>query len=1664
MKKRQMKRWKQLIAVMLTAMLFVNGCGAGNSAKESSADTTNTSDAASSADTTNTSDAASNADTTTTSDTTNNSAASQSATVSDPHPDEDEEEGEYSKAIAKRSQSKEDSDPTITLLSPPEEAGNGPEKKAYTVMIYMVGSDLESKLGCATDDIDEIDSAALDFDSFNVVIFTGGSTRWVGGVPCNYNCVLDMSRKGADRIVAQTNGNANMGDPKTLSSFLNFCGENYPADHNALILWDHGGGPLWGCGSDELYDSDSLLLDEMRAAMDASPFHGGENGKKLDLIGFDACLMGSLECMTIWKDYADYYIGSEEVEPGDGWDYSFLKALQGKSETTENALQGKTETPGIAEAVIRSFESYYANKKSATYNPDLTLSCVDLSRIDRVNDALDALAVRMKEGVEGGEYPALVRDRAETKSFGISRNSSGDVQFYFDLVDIGDLAEHMEAYYPEEAGALKASLADAVVNEYSNIEDAAGITLYYPHKNKGMFEQLNEFYKGVLSVKAYAEFLEAGKEMWLRSKSRDWNLGTPEDAGDEFTLRLTEEELSDMTGAAYTILIKDKLFGGYVPYMENCKIEPDKDGVIHLSKNPKVAVLRSGEDTTIIRAEETGSDRRRKDYMTQGMQVASFYDDYVNSDDAYERITVRFCQNGKSGETVIQNIEQESSSAIFSGGKSTIDIMDWQTVFIRSYSDYLVPSREKGGRIRPYAEWIRPGVYIWSKTAVDRTFQMDLVEIRELGITDEIICQIQIEDMNGEKYASEPVMLVDPNFSIKEISTENGKMEFAVYPDHAELSHYKGVDEKVLVPETVDGVPVTVIRESAFSWHEMFAANGYDQVKEIELPDTVTEIGPRAFEKCLELEKIHIPDGVKKIGYGAFWDCRSLKGLTLPDSVEAIGNCAFACCNSLTEFRIPENLRSMGDGVFADCTSLVRFTQEETETKRNDDVKSGKEPILRDDGAIYTADRTELLAYPAADSRDTFSVAEGTKKIASRAFSGASLEEVVLPEGIEEIGSYAFYGCGRIKAPLFHEGITKVGRNAFDIDAFGTKKADWIPEEQEVIYVPASLEYIGEHAFDAFLNVRFEVSEENRHYSEAEGALMNKAGDTVIQIATDPTKTAVIPEGTIEFEESVLSVYDTLDWSLVKKIYLPMSMEKFPKEPEENDNTGDQAIYHCPAGSEAEKFVVRAGLQLTNEMGKKENTAETATEKGTLYFDIYSDHAVLYGYSGEDEEVIIPDEAEGKPVTEIGNGSESITNDLFDEERVSHALKKIVIPEGVTSVNAKALSSIRGNAEVVLPSTLKRLGWKAVASSAMIPEIPEGLEVLQEECLGNFGNRPFVLTPSMRYIDPQAFGYYDVTAFEQSGDNELYSVKNGVLFNADGTVLVKYPCNREEKEYVIPEGTSEIGPRAFQRCDHLEKISLPDSLKVIGEYAFGSCGALEEIEYSKDTMMETVGENAFNGCDSLKEIELPPVRVIENGAFWGCGSLQTVHLAEGTREIGDNVFTDAAVSAPVFPESLKRIGNAAYGTGISGDGFLPGSAEVIRIPAGLTEIGYFAFVKIGNTQFEVDPGNTEFSAEDGFLMDADGNFLILCPPGRSGRVEVPEGVTAIRGDAFSGAYGVTDIVIPESVIYIEDLGIAELSKGENGEYRQAVPVIIHCKKGSFAEQYAIRKGIPYETD
>ncbi|MCD6488404.1 MAG: hypothetical protein J7K21_04185 [Desulfurococcales archaeon] len=105
-------------------------------------------------------------------------------------------------------------------------------------------------------------------------------------------------------------GEVNTGDPDTLKSFIEFVVGNYPAEHYMLIIWDHGGGP-GGAAWDYSSDDDYLTLKEIREAVE-------EAGVHLDIIGFDACLMATIDAAYEFRNVADYLVASEETEPGHG--------------------------------------------------------------------------------------------------------------------------------------------------------------------------------------------------------------------------------------------------------------------------------------------------------------------------------------------------------------------------------------------------------------------------------------------------------------------------------------------------------------------------------------------------------------------------------------------------------------------------------------------------------------------------------------------------------------------------------------------------------------------------------------------------------------------------------------------------------------------------------------------------------------------------------------------------------------------------------------------------------------------------------------------------------------------------------------------------------------------------------------------------------------------------------------------------------------------------------------------------------------------------------------------------------------------------------------------------------------------------------------------------
>ena len=137
--------------------------------------------------------------------------------------------------------------------------------EVQTIMVYLVGSDLESDYGNASLDLDEMETAGVDTAHNNILVYAGGASEWQDrGLSSDECTVLLLTDTGF--VPVDTYPAENMGDPLTLSSFLNYGFDFFPADSYSLILWDHGGGPVLGYGVDENF-RDLLTLDELSEAL-----------------------------------------------------------------------------------------------------------------------------------------------------------------------------------------------------------------------------------------------------------------------------------------------------------------------------------------------------------------------------------------------------------------------------------------------------------------------------------------------------------------------------------------------------------------------------------------------------------------------------------------------------------------------------------------------------------------------------------------------------------------------------------------------------------------------------------------------------------------------------------------------------------------------------------------------------------------------------------------------------------------------------------------------------------------------------------------------------------------------------------------------------------------------------------------------------------------------------------------------------------------------------------------------------------------------------------------------------------------------------------------------------------------------------------------------------
>ena len=339
-----------------------------------------------------------------------------------------------------------------------ENKPNEIKKGSKTLFIYMCGSNLESDQGAATKNIEEILSTQLD-DNINIVIQTGGAKKW---------CKYDISPTKSERYIVKNNKlelvsskqNVNMGESSTLSDFLTWGQNNYLSEINSLIIWDHGGGSAKGVCFDENYLYDSLSLLELKQAFETAKLR-----KTFEIIGFDACLMASIETAWCIKDYAEYMVASEEISPSEGWDYI---ALLDSFSTKDNSVE-------IGKDICDSF----MEKCEKNGNGDIsTLSLVDLSKLDLIMDHFNLLVGELTKFVANENYFSRVLVATKrVEKFGLDNAFSGSSN----MIDYRDFAANIYANDIDEWMKIYDVVEEVVVccNTGYN-RNNGGLSFYYP--------------------------------------------------------------------------------------------------------------------------------------------------------------------------------------------------------------------------------------------------------------------------------------------------------------------------------------------------------------------------------------------------------------------------------------------------------------------------------------------------------------------------------------------------------------------------------------------------------------------------------------------------------------------------------------------------------------------------------------------------------------------------------------------------------------------------------------------------------------------------------------------------------------------------------------------------------------------------------------------------------------------------------------------------------------------------------------------------------------------------------------------------------------------------------------------------------------------------------
>ena len=362
------------------------------------------------------------------------------------------------------------------------QTNNVTDAKSWTIMVYIAGDNNLESFGVS--DINEMESVSLPANVKVTTMFdrTSGYDRTNGNWTDarQATVVYDGNSSTLKSLPAFTSiGEVNTGNPDTLKNFINWSASANPADHYMLVVWNHGGG-LDGAAWDDSNNSDFLSLKELKTGVEASSV------THFDVIGFDACLMAMAEQVYDFSTLTDYVVASQELEPGNGWDY--------KNWLSTFANNTSVSAPTLATAAVDTYCDQYSES-------DITLSVVSTSAFATVTTELQQfVSAALALPSSSADWTAMRRAAANAREYPSGDNSYGYADLGQFMATIATNAA--SSSLKMEASQVAAAVDAAVIHESGSVSQATGLSIYLPESGitslNGWYSETNfSFLAGV---------------------------------------------------------------------------------------------------------------------------------------------------------------------------------------------------------------------------------------------------------------------------------------------------------------------------------------------------------------------------------------------------------------------------------------------------------------------------------------------------------------------------------------------------------------------------------------------------------------------------------------------------------------------------------------------------------------------------------------------------------------------------------------------------------------------------------------------------------------------------------------------------------------------------------------------------------------------------------------------------------------------------------------------------------------------------------------------------------------------------------------------------------------------------------------------------------------